>query len=346
MTSKPIAYVMEQTLGNVTHYVNLRKEEATSPLNLPRWVPIEYQAGRVPWTITGSLRARRALRGMLDQIDGVFVHTTTLAPLAADYFGRVPAVLSTDGTPLNKRQMRGAYGLRPESPLTERAKQRLYQGIFARAAGFVAWSNWAKQSFIDDYGCPEPAVTVIPPGIDVQQFAAGDRDHELPRILFVGGDFERKGGQLLLDVFRRRLLGRAELIIVTRSELAEEPGVRVHRNLQANSAALLSLYRTSDIFSLPTRADCYSLVCMEALAAELPIVSTRVGGIPDMIQEGRTGHLIDVDDSAALADRLEALVADRSHRQGMGKLGRQWALQHFDARQNARRLFEFVRSRC
>jgi glycosyltransferase involved in cell wall biosynthesis len=346
MTPKPIAYLMEQTLGSVTHYANLRREEATSQFNLPRWVPIEYVPGRLPWTITGSLQARRALRGMLDEIDGVFIHTTTIAPLSVDYFRNKPTVLSSDGTPLNKREMRAAYGLQPESSLARRTKQRFYREIFARAAGFVAWSSWTKHSFVEDYGCREEDVAVIPPGIDLQLFSEGDRDHELPRILFVGADFVRKGGEMLLDVFRRKLRGRAELLLVTKADVTEEPGVHVFRNVGANSDTLLKLYRTSDLFVLPTRADCYSLVCMEALAAGLPVVATRVGGIPDMIQDGETGHLIDVGDSIALSDKLEALIGDEAHRRQMGARGRAGAVERFDLRENARRLFEFVRSRC
>ena len=85
--------------------------------------------------------------------------------------------------------------------------------------GFVAWSNWAKQSFVDDYGCREEDVTVIPPGVDIGHFSDAERDNELPRILFVGGDFERKGGDLLLKIFRERLRNKAELILVTRADM-------------------------------------------------------------------------------------------------------------------------------
>jgi len=162
----------------------------------------------------------------------------------------------------------------------------------------------------------------------------------------VGGDFVRKGGDLLLDVFRKRLRGRAELVLVTRDELPPEPGVFVHNGVQANSDTLRNLYATSDIFVLPTRADCYSLVCMEALAASLPIVATRVGGIPDMIREGETGHVIGVDDAGALGDALSSLVESPTRRAEMGRRGRQDATQRFESRENARRLFEFVRSRC
>ncbi len=346
MSGRPIAYVMEQTLGSITHYLNLRREEAVAGEVRPRWLPVEFEHGPLPWAFTGSLIARRAITPLLDEVDGLFFHTTTIAMLSADHFRKKPAVLSSDGTPLNKRGMREAYGLRPEGRFAERAKRALYRRIFERAAGFVAWSNWTKASYVEDYGCPDSSVAVIPPGIDLTDFVPGDRAHEIPRILFVGGDFKRKGGDLLLEVFRARLRGHATLVLVTRDLVPDEPGVTVYRNVSANSLKLRELYATCDVFALPTRADCYSLVCMEALAAGMPLVTTRVGGLSDMVKEGETGHVVARDDAAALGDALEALVVDRAMRNRMAKSCRAEAERRFDARTNARLLFDFVRSRC
>jgi glycosyltransferase involved in cell wall biosynthesis len=217
--------------------------------------------------------------------------------------------------------------------------------VFRRCAGFVAWSTWTKASFVEDYGCREEDVAVIPPGIQLDQFAPGDRSHALPRILFVGGDFVRKGGDLLMDVYRKRLRGKAELVLVTRDSTgAEEPGVTVHRDVTANSAKLRELYGTCDVFALPTRADCYSVACMEAMAAGLPVVATNVGGISDIVKGN--GFVIAPDDAVALGDALETLVTDTSKRRQMGEASRAEAGRRFEARENARRLFEFVRSRC
>jgi glycosyltransferase involved in cell wall biosynthesis len=346
MSPKPIAYVMEQTLGNITHYLNLRREESAAEAPGPLWLPVEYREGRIPWTVNGGLQARKSLRALLPDVDGLFMHTTTLAMMCIDLLRKKSAVLSTDGTPANKLDMRAAYGLRAQSPLRERAKRALYSQVYGTAIGLVGWSNWVKQSFVEDYGYPENDVAVIPPGVDLNQFSSGDRNHELPRLLFVGGDFERKGGSLLLDVFRKRLRGRAELILVTRDSVKAEPGVRVHRNVGANSPALLELYATSDIFVLPTLADCFSLVAMEALAASMPVVSTRVGGIPDIIRDGDTGYLLKAGDGDALGDVLESLVSNPTLRRAMGERGRADASNRFDSRKNAGRLFAFVRSRC
>jgi len=347
MSQRPIAYLMEQTLGSITHYLNLRREETAAAGLPPRWLPIEYQNTRVPWAVTGSLRARRAISGMLDQVDGIFLHTTTIALLAVDIFRKKPAVLSSDGTPANKRNMRLDYGLASQTRFAETAKRSVYRQVFKQAAGFVAWSNWTKASFVEDYGCREQDVAVIPPGIHMDEFAPGDRSHALPRILFVGGDFARKGGDLLLEVFRKRLAGRAELVLVTRSYPGGDvPGVMVHRDVNANSSKLRELYATSDIFALPTRADCYSVACMEAMAAGLPVVATSVGGIPDIVKPDITGYVIAPDDGPALGDALELLVTNSSKRTAMGVASRAEAARRFEARTNARQLFEFVRSRC
>jgi hypothetical protein len=161
MSERPIAYVMEQTLGSITHYLNLRREESAAETPKPFWIPIEHRQSRVPWTLTASWLTRRALGAVLNDIDGIFMHTTTLAPLSVDYFSKKPTILSTDGTPLNKRDMRRAYGLPDQGRLGERAKRVMHGQVFRSAAGLVAWSHWTKQSFVEDYGCREEDVVII-----------------------------------------------------------------------------------------------------------------------------------------------------------------------------------------
>jgi glycosyltransferase involved in cell wall biosynthesis len=343
--TRPIAYVMEQTLGNVTHYLNLRREEDAAGPDLPRWLPIDYRPGRLPWTVRGGLLARKAIAAAAGEVSGIFVHTLTLALLSSDLFGRIPAVLSSDGTPLNKSGMRASYGLAPEGLLAREAKRALYRRMLRRARGLVAWSSDARRSFVEDYGCPGEDVAVIAPGVDLRRFKPGPRRDGVPRILFVGGDFARKGGEALLNVFRRRLRGRAVLVLVTGAALADEPGVEVHRGVRPNSDELLRLYSTSDLFALPTRGDCFPLACLEALASGLPMIASRVGGIPDAVREGETGHLVAPGDDDALGDALESLVADPVRRASMAAASRREAESRFDARANARRLFEYVRAR-
>jgi glycosyltransferase involved in cell wall biosynthesis len=339
-------FVMEQTLGSVTHYLNLRANEAEAPPVEPRWLPVDYARARWPWAIEGSLRARRAMRQVAGQVDAFFLHTTTLSLLAPDLFLRKPTVISTDATPASKAAMRGHYGLAPESGPAARLKRLAYRTAFRAAAGFVAWTQWAADSLVHDYGCPPEAVAVIPPGVDTAAWAPGAAKDGLPRLLFVGGDFERKGGDLLLQVFRERLRGRATLVLVTGAQVPEEPGVEVHRGLKPNSPELRALYAGASLFVLPTRGDCLPLACLEALSSGLPLIASAVGGIPDAVRPGETGLLVPPGDARALGDALESLAGDALARGQMALRAREDARVRFDARGNARRLFQFIAERC
>jgi glycosyltransferase involved in cell wall biosynthesis len=75
---------------------------------------------------------------------------------------------------------------------------------------------------------------------------------------------------------------------------------------------------------------------MEAMAAGLPVVSTAVGGVPDLVREGETGLLVPSGDAAALARALQALVDDPARREAMGAAARQHAIAHFDIRHTVR----------
>jgi len=139
------------------------------------------------------------------------------------------------------------------------------------------------------------------------------------------------------------LRGRAQLELVTPADVPEEPGVRVHRNVKANSQVLQDLFAGCDLFVLPTRGEVFPLAGMEALAAGLPLVATRVGGLPELVVDGESGSLVDVDDGDALGDALEQLVGDAALRRRMSERARRDAEQRFDYRKNALRVFELVR---
>jgi glycosyltransferase involved in cell wall biosynthesis len=155
------------------------------------------------------------------------------------------------------------------------------------------------------------------------------------KILFVGGDFERKGGRLLLDWFAHDPVARrCELHIVTREDVAAADRVFVYRDLPNNGDQLRQLARSCDIFALPTYADCHSLASLEAMASGLPVIATNVGGIPEIVVEGVTGYVIEPGDAHALGDRLRALIEDGDARARMSAAARVRAERSFDARTN------------
>jgi len=267
--------------------------------------------------------------------------------LSGSIFQEIPTVLSVDATPLNLDEFAAAYQHRRFPEPVEALKLRLTKQVLQQAKAYVAWSDWAKRSLVDDYGVDAQRVAVITPGADLGLFATSPakREEGPVRILFVGNDFTRKGGDLLLECFRERLQGRAVLDIVSGSEEVQPAdGVSVHRGLTANSKPLLHLFETADIFVLPTRSDCLALVLGEAMAASLPIITTSVGAHPEAVTHGENGLIVEPGNAAQLGDALETLVDNPQTSRLMGKAGRQAAEERFDCEKNALQVLHLLKS--
>lgn len=248
---------------------------------------------------------------------------------------RVPVVYSTDMTPALLRGYGRHYGYWGGRSATKAAlRDRLHRAFLGRVALVNAWTAWAARSLRDDYGVPEARIRVLPPGVDTSFWRPAAHTIGLarePRAIFVGGDFERKGGDLLLRVYRQRWRGRLQLDLVTRAGIEEEPGVRVHTDLRPNDPCLRDLYQQADLLVLPTRADCFSLAGLEAMACGLPIVVTPVGGVAELFTDGREGLFVPPDDGRALGDAVLSLLDHPEHRRAMGAAARALTERRYDA---------------
>lgn len=90
-------------------------------------------------------------------------------------------------------------------------------------------------------------------------------------------------------------------------------------------------YEVMDVFTMASAHEAFGLVLVEAMFTELPVVATRVGGIPGVVDDGATGFLVDPYQPQALAERILRLVNDPSARRAMGQAGRRRALSHFSS---------------
>ena len=122
-----------------------------------------------------------------------------------------------------------------------------------------------------------------PRGVDTAQpWAHGVRRATAPA--FRGRGFRLARGDLLLRVFAQHLSDSAELHIVSSQAPEDLPGrVHVHRDLQPNDPRLIALYASCDLLVLPTNADLVPWSVLEAMAMQLPVVSTDVGAIPEIV---------------------------------------------------------------
>jgi glycosyltransferase involved in cell wall biosynthesis len=348
-------FVLEQTLGHVAHTANLERALAGTD-----WVdgtvvklPFEPRGPlqRLPvlcnWSLRASLMARAGLRRRLGEgpVDAVFIHTQVSALLSVGLMQAVPTVVSLDATPANFDAVGEAYGHGRGHPLGEAAKAWVNRRAYRASAALVTWSRLAADSLVADYGVPASHVRVIPPGVDLSLFRPPPSRPAgaLVRILFVGGDFARKGGPDLLAALRG--VPEAELDVVTGSDVGAVPAdvrCRVHRGLRPGDPALLELYRRADVFALPSRGDCLPQVLAEAAASGLPLVATATGAIPEIVRDGTNGFLVPIASPPDLRAALRRLVDTPALRHAMGEASLALARQDHDALTNHRRIFTLL----
>lgn len=348
-----IGFLMDQIAGHVTNYRNLRTVADRDPAITGHWRELHYyvesglfeRARRrfpfIPQYATGVARGTLELhRGLRHGGFDVVFTNASVALLRRRALSRTPWMYDFDSTPKQRDEMR-AYTERPDPEPVARLKKRMMGDLFHSATLLKAWSHWAKRSVVDDYGVSADKVIVNPPGVDLefwrpapeaQPASSGPR-----RVLFVGGDFRRKGGDLLLEWYRGQRPDEVELHIVTREEVpGNRPGVHVYHDMQPNTPELLALYHRCDVFALPSLGECFGIATVEAMAAGLPVIVTSVGGTADIVESGRNGFLVGADDGNALASALDAVLGDEQRRLAMGKQGRLMAEQRFDVEANAR----------
>ena len=212
--------------------------------------------------------------------------------------------------------------------------------VYRGASAIFTISDLLRQSFIDDFLLEPDCVHSIHAGpnlnlaMQVRTEERPTRDRP-PAVLFVGRQFERKGGALVLEAFgrvRRQILD-AELLVVGPADTTTVPGVRWLGYLNPDDPTardrLAAAYAAADVFCLPTRFEPFGIVFLEAMGAALPCIGTVTGAVPEMIIDGKTGYTIALNDVDALTDRLLRLLGDRHLARTMGEAGRERARNHF-----------------
>lgn len=273
------------------------------------------------------------------QPDLVHVHTSDYAGFWEK--GLFAARATRRGRPVVLHLHGGSFD-RFLAALSPRQAERARR-IFARAARIVVLSH-AWRPLVARFA-PDDKLVVLPNAIDCAEFeaAATRAPHTVPRILFLGQISARKG----LDELQAALLQLRAAGVRFEVEIAggeEFHGERVRTEARFAAAGLadvvqfvgpvygeakLAALQRADLFCLPSRHESFGIANLEAMAAGLPVVSTRTGAIPETIADGVHGLLVDPGDAAGLAAALGRLLGDPSLRAALGRAARERA-QDFD----------------
>jgi glycosyltransferase involved in cell wall biosynthesis len=193
--------------------------------------------------------------------------------------------------------------------------------IYENAAlNFVRSSN-VRRSMVEDYKCPAEKVVLVYAGSNasVGPVKKENADYAQPHILFVGLDWKRKGGPDLVKAFEivRGRCPNALLTIVGAKPDIQIPNCDVVGPLRTEE--LDRYYQKASVFCLPTLLEPFGIVFVEAMTAHLPIVATRVGAIPDFVENGKNGWLLEPGDVRGIADALTKLLQNPSMAREFGE---------------------------
>jgi len=234
---------------------------------------------------------------------------------------------------------------------------KLKDWIYSRSKlAIVAPSAWlaekAKQSMLSRF-----PIYCIPCGIDTEAYQPLDSEKcrsllGIPankKVLMFGSldvSHYRKGGDLLLKAIKNlpeSLKKEIVLLIMghggeTISKAVDIPMVDVG---YLNSDRIKSIaYSAADLFLFPTRAEAFGLVAQEAAACGTPIVSFKVGGVPDIVRPEITGYLAEPENTNDLSNGIIQLLEDKKQRESMAKNCRKIALEEYSLELQAKRYID------
>ncbi|BAQ59699.1 glycosyltransferase [Geminocystis sp. NIES-3708] len=184
-------------------------------------------------------------------------------------------------------------------------------------------SQWAAQSAINDYQAPLSKISIVAYGANLdnppktEEVLQRRKSLSPCRLLFIGKDWQRKGGDIAvetLNILNSRgfntsltMVGSVPPSPIDNDKLTIIPFL--DKNSPTQRQKFNQLFWDCNLFIFPTRADCSPISICEANAFGLPVISSNVGGIPDIVTEGKNGYLIDISATPEdYANSIEQLI--------------------------------------
>lgn len=233
----------------------------------------------------------------------------------------------------------------------------LERTIYHNASRLFTRSQNISRSLVEEYGCPPEKVACVYAGSNAR-IVPGEPDNENygnRRILFVGADWERKGGPTLVQAFlqvaesdprpRLTIVGCSPQGLSPRGSPAPgwgdfpQPGLpQIEVVGPVPVQEIHRYYCQASIFCLPTRLEPFGVAFVEALSYRLPIVTTGVGATADFVLEGENGYLVPPGDVGRLAEALRKLLDDPGRCRAFGERSYQLAQERYNWASVGRRL--------
>ena len=230
----------------------------------------------------------------------------------------------------------------------DRFRRRAAYRLVARLARMVAVSEDVRLFLAHRVGISHRRITVIPNGVPLNHAPSDDKTSAVRESLglhrhsqvvgVVGSLYPVKGHKYLIEgspqVIAR--IPHAAFLVVGRGRLREELeahtrrlGVASHFRFLGHRDDVSDLLALCHVFVLPSLSEGMPLALLEAMAAGVPPIATRVGGVSEVLEDGKTGLLVPPQDSDALAKGIVSLLSDRTRAQQMAQSAREMVTSRF-----------------
>lgn len=339
------------TTANLEHYAGMRADFDAVHVRVvdpawARWFCKQLPGGSGAWGLDyrylrHMLSARWHLRSLvgprralpLDHFDVVHIMTQQRGTAVLDLRRVNPTgarfAINLDATLAGWESMRGMPRIAPRV-------DHWLEGRVLRAADMVACaSEWCAGSAERDCGVDRSRVVIHKPCARVAPAPPGTprgREGGRLNLLFVGGVWGDKGGARLLAWHQARWADRATLHVVSGSAPTDTSARNVVWHGRVPHARLVGeLLPTADILVVPTRWDTFLIAAQEAQAAGVPVVTTKTGGVGEVVQDGVTGFLCAAGDDAAYIRGVESLMNDPALHERMGRAAQEHAARDLSA---------------
>ena len=326
-----------------SHAVDRLEQLASFSPSRARWRQRYHSRSSFASDAARSLRsafARRRLDGEPEAVLHVGAWTLLPGRVRASYHdGNLAVSLARDEPLLDRRSGSVRRALE--------ADRRFYD----RMDVLLPMSDWLRRSFVEDFGQDPAKVVTVGAGANLRELPeVPQRTFEQPRFLFVGRQWERKGGPQLLEAFALVHAERpdAELWVVGPEQPVSGAGVRFLGRISRASAdgerRLGELYANATAFAMPSVYEPFGIAFLEAMAYGLPCVASDRCAMPEIVEDGVSGFTVGAHDVEALAARLLEL-ADPARARAFGEAGRRRLAERFTWDAVAARIVEAIATR-
>lgn len=243
------------------------------------------------------------------------------------------------------------------------ALQKACRAAPRKVSYFTTVSEDLKSYFVSELGMQGDSIKVVHNGVDTNRFkpeVKGPSINELlpgffsgKILISVGRLSEAKDQSTLLTAFRQ-VIERGfdvRLLIVGDGEMRKKLATQIEENGLTNHAFLLGsrpdvdlLLSQADCFVLSSRREGLPMVILEAMASGLPIISTAVGGIPEILRNEENGFLVPAEQPQKIAEKIEFILSHADKAKDMGRNNRQKVVENFSLKKTAQKYEEFYKN--